>query len=248
MTEYNRENTIILFDVDGTLTLPRKKVTQEVLEVLHEVRKKVCVAVVGGSDLEKIKEQLSDTVLKDFDFAFSENGTVAYKESRSIGDSSVKEFLGYENLNKFNRFVLSYLSKLDIPVTTGTFIEHRRGLINLCPVGRNCTQKERDEFEMYDKEHKIRENMVHVLREQFPDMKLQYSIGGQISIDVFPEGWNKTFCLRYVEKNFKNIFFFGDKTEKGGNDFEIFHHPSVKGYSVKSPDDTVRFLRQIFLQ
>lgn len=37
--------------------------------------------------------------------------------------------------------------------------------------------------------------------------------GGQISFDVFPIGWDKTFCLRFVEKDeYKEIHFFGDKT------------------------------------
>ena len=35
--------------------------------------------------------------------------------------------------------------------------------------------------------------------------------GGQISIDVFPEGWDKRFCLQYLTE-FKEIHFFGDKT------------------------------------
>ena len=33
----------------------------------------------------------------------------------------------------------------------GTFIEFRDGLINLCPIGRNCTQEERMEFFEFDK-------------------------------------------------------------------------------------------------
>ena len=33
----------------------------------------------------------------------------------------------------------------------GTFIEFRDGLINVCPIGRNCSQEERIEFFEYDK-------------------------------------------------------------------------------------------------
>jgi len=33
----------------------------------------------------------------------------------------------------------------------GTFIEFRSGLINVCPIGRNCSQEERLEFFEYDK-------------------------------------------------------------------------------------------------
>ncbi len=33
----------------------------------------------------------------------------------------------------------------------GTFIEFRMGMINVSPIGRNCSQEERVEFERYDK-------------------------------------------------------------------------------------------------
>lgn len=61
--------------------------------------------------------------------------------------------------------------------------------------------------------HGIREAFVKVLKEKFADYGLTYSIGGQISFDVFPKGWDKTFCLQHVaDENFEEIHFFGDKT------------------------------------
>ncbi len=45
---------------------------------------------------------------------------------------------------------------------------------------------------------------------------MTFAIGGQISIDVFPDGWDKRYCLKHIEnEGFKEIHFFGDKTEKG---------------------------------
>ncbi|RWW03163.1 hypothetical protein GW17_00033693 [Ensete ventricosum] len=55
--------------------------------------------------------------------------------------------------------------------------------------------------------------MVSVLREKFAHMDLTFSIGGQISFDVFPRGWDKTYCLKYLDE-FQEIHFFGDKTYK----------------------------------
>lgn len=52
--------------------------------------------------------------------------------------------------------------------------------------------------------------MVEVLREQFADLELTYSIGGQISFDVFPAEWDKTYCLRFVGNDFDDIHFFGE--------------------------------------
>ena len=50
---------IVLFNVDGTLTEPRKKAGQEMLDFLQELRKVLPVGIVGGSDFKKIKEQLA---------------------------------------------------------------------------------------------------------------------------------------------------------------------------------------------
>ncbi len=65
-------------------------------------------------------------------------------------------------------------------------------MLNVSPIGRNCSQSERDEFEKYDHVHKVRETMVAALKKEFADYNLTYSIGGQISFDVFPQGWDKT--------------------------------------------------------
>ncbi|KAG0086039.1 Phosphomannomutase, partial [Podila epicladia] len=70
---------------------------------------------------------------------------------------------------------------------------------------------------------------------------------GQISLDVFPTGWDKTYCLRHIEhENFKTIHFFGDKTFKGGNDYEIYHDSRVTGHTVANPEDTERILKELF--
>jgi phosphomannomutase len=63
--------------------------------------------------------------------------------------------------------------------------------------------------------HKLRATFVDVLRQKFAPYNLTYSIGGQISFDVFPNGWDKTYCLSHVEhEGFEEIHFFGDKTYK----------------------------------
>ena len=54
--------------------------------------------------------------------------------------------------------------------------------------------------------------MVEALRAKFADFGLTYSVGGQISFDVFPAGWDKTYALQFVDKEFPTIHFFGDKT------------------------------------
>lgn len=85
-----------------------------------------------------------------------------------------------KQMQNFINFTLHYIADLDIPIkrsvswslenvscisgsrwymsnywshciSRGTFIEFRNGMLNVSPIGRNCSQEERDEFEKYDK-------------------------------------------------------------------------------------------------
>jgi phosphomannomutase len=130
----------------------------------------------------------------------------------------------------------------------GTFIEFRSGMFNISPIGRNCSREERNDYEKFDLENDIRKNMVDAMRKEFSELNLTYSIGGQISFDVFPEGWDKTYCLRYLSPDeFDEIHFFGDKTFEGGNDFEIFTHERTIGHTVTSPEDTRAQCEKLFM-
>eukprot|EP00879_Flechtneria_rotunda_P010838 GHRR01011327.1.p1 GENE.GHRR01011327.1~~GHRR01011327.1.p1 ORF type:complete len:246 (+),score=69.74 GHRR01011327.1:115-852(+) len=239
---------LALFDVDGTLTVPRKTASQATLDFLQELKKYVKVGIVGGSDLFKIQEQLGDNLLTAYDYVFSENGLVAHKAGEQIAVQSLKLHLGENKLKKFINFVLHHIADLDIPIKRGTFIEFRNGMLNVSPIGRNCSQQERDAFEVYDKTAGVRAKMVEVLTKEFADYSLTFSIGGQISFDVFPKGWDKTYCLRFVEGDFDEIHFFGDKTFQGGNDYEIFSDDRTVGHTVSSPDDTQKQCTELFIK
>ncbi|CAN0344641.1 unnamed protein product [Ectocarpus sp. 12 AP-2014] len=243
---------IALFDVDGTLTAARKEVLPDMVEFMANLRKEITIGVVGGSDLPKQKEQLGETaVMEDYDYSFSQNGLVAYKAGELIAEQTISKHVGEENLKKIINWVLKYMSGIDIPVKRGTFIEFRTGMLNISPVGRNCSQEERDAFEQYDNEHKIRQTMVDAMRAEFADLNLTFSIGGQISFDLFPTGWDKTFCLQFLGEGtseYDEIHFFGDKTFPGGNDFEIFESPRTIGHTVTSPEDTMKQCKELFLK
>ncbi|KAJ7050527.1 eukaryotic phosphomannomutase [Mycena amicta] len=251
MSFANRKK-LVLFDVDETLTLARQAASQEMLDVLRVLREKVAIGFVSGSDIKKIEEQLSvhgSNAIQAFDYAFFENGLVAYKLGEPLPSDSFILHVGEERYKRLVAFILHYIADLDIPIKRGTFIEFRNGMINVSPIGRNASLQERKDFSKYDKETGLRAAFVKVLREKFSDYGLTFSIGGQISFDVFPHGWDKRYALRRVEdEQFEEIHFFGDKTDPGGNDHEIYADPRTIGHSVDGPDHTIRLLKELFLK
>ena len=90
-------------------------------------------------------------VFDELDYGFSENGLMGFKKGELFHKKSILDQLGNEVINKFVSFCIRHIADLDIPVKRGTFVEYRNGMINVSPIGRNCSQSERDEFEEYDK-------------------------------------------------------------------------------------------------
>lgn len=241
--------TLLLFDIDGTLTESRKVMKENMLECLKKASSydDIDLATVGGSDLPKAKEQLQSSI-NFFKFNFTENGLVYLDDKRQLQKvDKLVNYLGYDKFKEFVNFCLKYIADLDIPVKTGTFVELRTGLVNVSPIGRNCTQEERDAFVIYNKEHHILETFRETLLKNFGEkFGLEISIGGQISFDVFPKGWDKRYCLQFIEKLYDNIIFFGDKGYYGGNDYEIITNERItRGVRVKSPENTIELINKI---
>uniref|UniRef100_G3SQD9 Phosphomannomutase n=1 Tax=Loxodonta africana TaxID=9785 RepID=G3SQD9_LOXAF len=245
-----KERVLCLFDVDGTLTPARQKIDPEVAAFLQKLRSRVQIGVVGGSDYSKIAEQLGEgdeDLLKNDRVLTPENTGVPVRPGLTLFPSPSQNHLGEELLQDLINFCLSYMALLRLPKKRGTFIEFRNGMLNVSPIGRSCTLEERIEFSELDKKEKIREKFVEALKTEFAGKGLRFSRGGMISFDVFPEGWDKRYCLDSLDQDsFDTIHFFGNETTPGGNDFEIFADPRTVGHSVVSPQDTVQRCREIF--
>lgn len=114
--------------------------------LLRQLREKVVIGFVGGSDLEKQKEQLglngadgefgivvhkvwqcNDTenrrllcfayaVLKEFDYCFPENGVIAYKKGKLFASQSFIEWIGEDKYQQLVNFMLRYMSELQLPM------------------------------------------------------------------------------------------------------------------------------------
>lgn len=232
---------ILLFDVDNTLTPSRGTITPHGVDMIRLLKiHGYHIGCVSGSDYSKLKEQLGDAFYH-FDWVFAENGLVTYFQHQLYSSTNIVKFLGEQLYGDIVNECLKLLSEIKLPIKRGTFIELRTGLLNICPIGRSCSKQERDNFELYDNLHKVREEFRTRILKKFDD-RIECSIGGQISLDIFPIGWNKTYCLQFIDK-YSEIHFFGDRICPGGNDFEIANHKRVTPFLVKNCDETYEKLK-----
>ena len=113
---------IALFDVDGTLTVPRGEITPDMLDFMKTLSTKITVGIVGGSDLPKQEEQLGANIVNLFPYNFSQNGLVAYKDGELQEVQTIAKFLGEDNIKKIVNWTMRYLAEIDIPVKVRTSV------------------------------------------------------------------------------------------------------------------------------
>ncbi len=116
MTTPENPRIIALFDVDGTLTIPRGEITPEMRKFMEDLSKKITVGIVGGSDLPKQEEQLGEGIVNMFPYNFSQNGLVAYKNGELLEAQTIAKFLGEDNIKRIINWTLKYLSEIDLPI------------------------------------------------------------------------------------------------------------------------------------
>ena len=119
---------IALFDVDGTLSIPRGEITPDMMDFMKSLSKKITVGIVGGSDLPKQEEQLGEGIAKVFPYNFSQNGLVAYKDGELQEVQTISKFLGEDNIKKIVNWTMRYLADIDIPVKVGGRVNNNYSL------------------------------------------------------------------------------------------------------------------------
>tara|TARA_B100000287_G_scaffold64916_1_gene56439 strand:+ start:5017 stop:5754 length:738 start_codon:yes stop_codon:yes gene_type:complete len=243
--------TVYLFDVDGTLTPPKQKAVEIFRRQFFEWVKDKEVYLVSGGSFKRLNEQLTPKVMDRIEGVFACMGNVYYRRKK---DEARAWFHEYEHKFELTEYLKKSLdaavAESKYPTKTGKHYEARTGMVNFSIVGRNATQQERNEYAAYDAEHREREHIVEKLQLDFS--KLDFVIGGAVSIDIFNKGRDKSQVIREHFKDLPEdaiIHFVGDRTEYPGNDFAIAEAVSKRKnghvHSVESWKDTAELLKSI---
>jgi phosphomannomutase len=235
---------IYLFDIDGTLTPARQPMSKDFAEFFADFCKKNVVYLCTGSDWDKVQEQVPPKVLNRCKGTFACSGNEYW--DRRAEDVYVRgNYKSFEPPPELLPDLRCLLEGSECPVKTSNHIEERTGMINFSVVGRDCTQEQRKEYAAWDKENGEREKICSVLRKKYE--LLSFNIGGQISIDISPEGNDKSGAILDIREWHEDarIHFFGDKLQPGGNDYPVLKELTEKdSYNqVKNYEDTWELLK-----
>ena len=249
---------LFLFDMDGTLTPPRKKMTGIMLTHLTLLQRSGWdIGIISGSDMNYIEQQcdrlfdLSPINARDIHFLPC-NGTKYYKNFKKVWEFDMRSKLSGELMTKLYKKLLSFQGNivatyLDIPLT-GNFFQMRGSVLNWCPIGRNAMQIDREKWIELDRKHFIREFFINHFYEDFNSDEITIKLGGETSFDIYPKGWSKTFPLdKEPFTEYKQIYFAGDRCLKSGNDEELYNFlkklDNCDAFQVNNTEETIELIK-----
>jgi len=238
---------IILLDMDGTITPPRKPIQTEMIVQLDSmIADGFELGIVSGSNLEYMDEQLGpwDKWEKDCKMLhkFPVNGTQGL-DMRNEYTEFEWNWLIHDIESADHRMRMSLGGKYIR--TPDEIIEYRGSAINWCPIGRDASDKARKRFVGLDHAFDLRANFMHEIKTRpLFHFKTVIKLGGQTSFDIYPSGWDKSYVFKNFE-GFERIYFIGDKCEPMGNDYEGYVAAGDYGIRTDSPRTTCRILSEI---
>jgi phosphomannomutase len=152
---------------------------------------------------------------------------------------------------ELRNMLMTLLNGSDFPATmrTGNHIEIRKSMVNFSVIGRNATFYERCVYTLWDKDRDERGDYARQIEELFPE--LTANVAGEIGIDIHPKGRDKSQVLPQIKQwpdGNEPIIFFGDKTEKGGNDYplaNVLDPEKDTVHQVNSWQDTYEILKKL---
>jgi|TARA_B110000902_G_scaffold226096_1_gene264502 phosphomannomutase len=221
-----------LFDVDGTLTSARTVIDKDFKKFFGNWITKIrgqgdAVFLVTGSDKLKTVEQV---------------GLDIYRCVNGVYQNCGNQLFIRNHLTKESKWKMGSHLHLDLLViadesicakkVTGVNLEERIGMVNFSTLGKDATTSQREKYYEWDKISGERKRITELLSLRYP--KLEFVVGGKVSIDIFPKGKDKSQILK--DMTGKTIFF-GDMCSKGGNDYSIAMKSDIY-HQVKGWKDT----------
>lgn len=248
-------NKVFVFDLDGTLTEPRSKMTldfKKLFSLAIDREDSICIAT--GSDIDYVKEQCEQLLDLDLTY-YCCNGSKVYKKDENgniilISESSMLDVVSEKSLNKLKDMInnrQSIFKKEYLNIST-EIIQDRKSMINWCPIGRKSDEKFRSYFIAFDQKELFRDKTVKYFKQMFlfdrELKKFDIKKGGQTSFDIYPVGMDKSQIFKDLDRN--NVWFWGDKCTQDGNDWPIYSQiHDDRRFSVNNPEDTYKSFEKI---
>ena len=211
---------LIAFDLDGTLTQHKSKLSEENRNELIRLGKKYKLLMVGAGQCRRIFEQMERfpiDIIGNYGMQYAEYSKEE-KDIVMVRDESVETL----NREEIEQKITALRIKHGFTEFKGDNVEyHPSGCLTFPILG---TKADIENKLAFDPDRKKRRAFYGEVVEAFPDYVV--FVGGSSSFDMAPKPYDKYYALdRYCKENglsHSEVVYVGDDYGLGGNDEAVY--------------------------
>ena len=246
---------IIAFDLDGTLSVSKRPVAEDVAQLVEALAKQIPVAIISGGTFKQFNTQFLPAFHKNgFDESFVKNlillptsGSQRYEYNLEKKEWVITDLEPFpeEIKDKAKKILKEVIEsgKYDIPENPiGEYVEDRLTQLSISALGQDAPIEQK---KLWDPDQKKRQKIKMVLDKELPEVSI--IIGGTTTIDILNKGFDKGVgLLRLLDKlglKKEDMLFVGDAIFPGGNDYapkEI----GMDTVQVSGPDEAAKYIKE----
>ena len=253
-----RTKTLIVFDLDGTLTETKSSIAQDMGRLLVRLLEKKSAAIIGGGRYKQFRIQF----LKQFRapkellkrlYLFPTTATSFYRYQGGWKNVYFHELSGKDRaaVKYAFREVLKEIHYVPPPKLYGKVIEDRRTQVSFSMLGQDVVamlgaRGVRLKKEWKRKNTPVKMKIARLMAKRLPHLEVHAA--GYTTIDVTRRGIDKAYGIHQIRKKLhvpiKNMLFVGDAIYPGGNDYAAVK-TGVDYVQVLGPGETTKIIELI---
>lgn len=252
------KKSLIVFDLDGTLTETKSDMGPDMARAIGALLKEKKVAVIGGGTYRQFRRQFIARLacprqaLKNL-FIFPTTATAFYRYdgkwknvySRPLSAARKKE------IRRAIGDVFKEVGYVPPKKVYGKTLEDRGSQMSYSFLGQDVVARlgkkgVRLKEEWTKKNAPLKLKVAAMLQKKIPDLEVRAA--GFTTIDITRRGIDKAYGIRQIEKYLRipvrDMVFVGDALYRGGNDAAA-KKTGVQTIAVRGPKDTIAIIKKI---
>lgn len=250
-----KNKKIIAFDLDGTLAVSKRPITEDMARLVEELAKQKIVVIISGGTFKQFNTQFLPAFNKEgFSPSFVKNLILlpTSGSQRYEYDLEKKEWI-MTDMEPFPEEVKERAKKVlkeiidsglyGIPKDpVGEYIEDRVTQLSISALGQEAPIEQK---KLWDPDQKKRQKIKMILDKELPETSI--IIGGTTTIDILTKDFTKAVGLsRLINKlslKKEDILFVGDAIFPGGNDYSAYE-AGMDTIQVSGPEESASYIKE----
>jgi hypothetical protein len=244
---------VIVFDLDGTLSLSKSRITDRMATLLTKLLSIRPVCIISGSKFEQFEIQVLDQLpvvsaqLTNLHL-MPTCGTRYYRWRNNAWYQVYAEELSAHERDVARRTLVAAVTELGLweSRTWGEVIEDRGTQVTFSALGQAAPPAVKS---VWDPNGEKKSALRRYVADRLPDLEVR--TGGETSIDITKKGIDKAFGIRRLIEavgiSRDQVIFIGDRLDENGNDYPV-KAMGIRCVQVSNYVDTAQLIEDLLIR